>query len=99
VPAYQIHRLQESHRLKFRGRPHTSGVSIANPTDYVRGTVVEGESPYAVWLALRATPEALQVGDILENPSGELRICKYIGFEEARWFVPEPASTSRGGDP
>jgi hypothetical protein len=19
-----------------------------------------------------------------------LRICKYVGFEEARWFVPEP---------
>lgn len=23
-------------------------------------------------------------------PPGKLKICKYVGFEEARWFVPEP---------
>jgi hypothetical protein len=39
---------------------------------------------------LRGTEEELQVGDLLEVDSGELRILKYIGFEEARWYVPEP---------
>jgi len=29
-------------------------------------------------------------------PGGELRILKYIGFEEARWYVPEPAPNAVG---
>jgi hypothetical protein len=39
---------------------------------------------------LRNSERSVGVGDILETPSGQLRICKYVGFEEARWFVPEP---------
>jgi len=23
------------------------------------------------------------------TPAGHLRICKYVGFEEARWVIPE----------
>ena len=46
-------------------------------------------SPYAAFFASRETGEALQVGDVLETESGDLRIFKYVGFEEARWFVPE----------
>jgi hypothetical protein len=90
MPAYQIHRLKESQRQHFRWAPHTSGVTIAKPRDYDKGQVADAASPYAVWLALRGTEEELQVGDLLEVESGELRILKYIGFEEARWFVPEP---------
>jgi hypothetical protein len=30
------------------------------------------------------------VGDLLETETGDLRICKYVGFEPAKWFVPEP---------
>jgi hypothetical protein len=89
MPAYQIHRLKESQRQQFRWAPHTSGVTTAKPKDYEKGAVTESASPYAVWLALRETDEQLQVGDLLELESGELRIYKYIGFEEARWFVPE----------
>jgi hypothetical protein len=91
MPSYQIHRLKESHRQQFRWAPHTSGVSIAKPKDYEKGSVVEAAGPYALWLALRETEEALQVGDLLESESGELRIYKYIGFEQAQWFVAEPA--------
>jgi hypothetical protein len=90
MPAYQIHRLKESQRQQFRWAPHTSGVTIAKPKDYERGALTEAASPYAVWLALRDTEEQLQVGDLLELESGDLRIYKYIGFEEALWFVPEP---------
>lgn len=90
MPSYQIHRLKDSHRQQFRWAPHTSGTTIVKPKDYEPGTVADGPSPYAVWLALRETGQALQVGDLLEIPGGELRILKYIGFEEARWFVPEP---------
>jgi hypothetical protein len=91
MPAYQIHRLKESHRQQFRWAPHTPGVTIAKPKDYDKGQVLEAASPYAVWLALRETEQPLEVGDLLEIEGGELRIFKYIGFEEARWYVPEPA--------
>jgi hypothetical protein len=90
MPAYQIHLLKDSQRQQFRWAPHTSGVTIAKLRDYEKGSVVEAGSPYAVWLALRGTEQELQVGDLLELESGELRILKYIGFEEARWYVPEP---------
>jgi hypothetical protein len=92
MPVYQIHRLRESHRQQFRWAPHTPGVTIAKLKDYERGDLVEGASPYAVWLALRESEQALNVGDLVEVEGGELRILKYIGFEEARWFVPEPAT-------
>jgi len=91
MPAYQIHRLKESHRQQFRWAPHTSGVFTAKLRDYDKGAVVEAPGPYALWLALRETEEALQVGDLLETDGGELRIYKYIGFEQAQWFVPEAA--------
>jgi hypothetical protein len=94
MPAYQVHRLKESQRQQFRWAPHTAGVTIAKPRDYEPGASVEAASPYAVWLALRDGAEALQVGDLLETEGGELRIYKYIGFEEARWFVPEQAPQS-----
>ena len=44
-----------------------------------------------LWAQLRTSENALLVGDVLETESGQLRICKYVGFEDARWFVPEPA--------
>jgi len=89
MPAYQIHRLKESQRQQFRWAPHTSGVTVAKAKDYEKGALTEAASPYAVWLALRDTNDQLQVGDLLELENGELRIYKYIGFEEARWYVPE----------
>jgi hypothetical protein len=94
MPVYQIHRLKDSHRQQFRWAPHTPGVTVTKTKDYELGPNSEGASPYAVWLALRETEQALQVGDLLENEAGELRILKYIGFEEARWYVPELAAAS-----
>ncbi|MGP0073309.1 MAG: hypothetical protein ACLPWF_15430 [Bryobacteraceae bacterium] len=101
MPAYQIHRLKETPRQQFRWAPHTPGVTIVKLKDYEQGTVVEAASPYALWLALRESDHALAVGDLIEvvsdlmsAPGGELRILKYIGFEEARWYVPEPAPSA-----
>jgi hypothetical protein len=106
--AYQIHRLKEAPRQQFRWAPHTPGVTIVKMKDYETGPIVPAASPYALWLALRETDQALAVGDLLEAVGdligavgdlpaadharpGELRILKYIGFEEARWYLPEPA--------
>lgn len=94
MPAYQIHRLKEAPRQQFRWAPHTPGVTVVKPKDYEPGPQVEAATPYALWLALRETEDAIAVGDLIEVSGlagGELRILKYIGFEEARWYLPEPA--------
>jgi hypothetical protein len=103
MPAYQIHRLKETQRQQFRWAPHTPGVTVVKLKDYEPGPVVEAASPYALWLSLRESDNAIAVGDLIEvvgdlssNPGGELRILKYIGFEEARWYVPEPAPHATG---
>jgi hypothetical protein len=103
MPAYQIHRLKETQRQQFRWAPHTPGVTIVKLKDYEPAEVVEAASPYALWLALRESERALAVGDLIEvvgdasnQANAELRILKYIGFEEARWYVPEPAPQTTG---
>ena len=39
---------------------------------------------------MRDSEEPLAVGDLLETEDGQLRICKYVGFEPAQWVLPEP---------
>ena len=91
MPAYRIHRLKESAREQFRWAAHTIGVSIVRPKDYeASDTWIEGATPYAAWLSVRETAEVLRPGDILEANDGELRIYKYVGFEQAQWQVPDP---------
>jgi|SRR5580700_1627499 hypothetical protein len=94
MPRYQIHRLKEIPRQQFRWAPHTPGVSIVKMKDYEPGPIVEAASPYALWLAVRDTEDAIAVGDVIEQDGGQLRIFKYIGFEEAQWYVPEPAAAA-----
>jgi hypothetical protein len=98
MPAYQIYRLKETPRQHFRWTPHTPGVAIVKLRDYEPGPIIPAASPYALWLDLRGGDQAIAVGDVVEIVSdapeqrGQLRIFKYIGFEEAQWFVPEPAA-------
>ena len=87
---FRIHRIKESAQQNFRWAPHTSGVTAAKPKDYEQAGIVEAAGLYQAWHHVRETPEALQLGDILESvETGEMRICKYVGFEEAKWVVPE----------
>jgi hypothetical protein len=87
--------MKETPRQQFRWAPHVSGAAVAKPKDYEPAGQVEAEAEYAAWAALRQSGEPLEVGDLLEilssegESTGALRICKYVGFEEARWFVPE----------
>ena len=85
---YQIHKLKAHLRQNFRFAPHVSGVSNVKPRDYEAAGTVEATSPYAAFFALKETPGALEVGDILEA-NGALRILKFVGFEEAQWVLPE----------
>lgn len=77
-------------RQQFRNAAHTSGAATAKPKDYEPSVEIEALSEYAAWALMRETEEPLHVGDLLESGEGKLRICKYVGFEEARWFVAEP---------
>jgi len=105
MPRFRIHRMKDAAREHFRWAPHVSGAATVKPKDYELAGEVEAESEYAAWAALRQSERPLDVGDILEimmsdgNPSGALRICKYVGFEEARWFMPEPPAAASAAPP
>ena len=90
MPSYKIHRLRDHLRQYFRNAPHVSGTASVKPRDYVPGDVVEAKSPYAAFFELRNSAAPLAPGDLLESENGELRIFKFVGFEEARWVLPEP---------
>jgi hypothetical protein len=92
---YRIHRIKETPRENFRWAPHTGGLAIVKPKDYDFEGEVEAASPYAVWKILQAQGRPLHPGDLLETShadgaSVQLQIAKYIGFEPAVWYVPEP---------
>ena len=90
MPLFRIFRMKDSAQQPFRWAPHTSGVTAAKPKDYQEGGIVEAPGIYQAWHQLRETAQALQLGDILESAdNGELRVCKYVGFEEANWVLPE----------
>ncbi len=81
--------MKEQSRLSFRAAPHTSGETAVKLKDYVESGSVEADSTYEAWESLRSTSEPLEVGDILESELGGIKICKYIGFEDAKWVIPE----------
>lgn len=86
---FKIHRLKESAYQQFRWAAHTSGASQVRHRDYDLAGEVEGATAYDVWTALKDSDRPLRIGDLLESEGGDLRICKYVGFEEASWAVPE----------
>ena len=90
MPCYRVHRLRSHLRQSFRHAPHVSGAADVKPRDYVPGDTVEAPSPYSAYFVLRGSEIPLEPGDLLETGSGELRIFKFVGFEEARWVLPEP---------
>lgn len=89
MPLFRIHRMKEAPRQQFRWAPHVSGAANVKPKDYEPSGEVEAENEYAAWALLRDSEAPLLLGDVLELPLGALRICKYVGFDEARWVIPE----------
>jgi hypothetical protein len=81
-------------RQHFRNAPHTSGESAAKLRDYIEGGTVEAANVYEAWEQLRSTESPLDVGDLLETELGALKICKYVGFEDAKWVIPEVKPSS-----
>lgn len=84
--------MKEALRQQFRWAPHVSGAAAVKPKDYEPGGHVEARNEYEAWQALRKSGQPLHVGDLLESEGGQLRICKYVGFEPAEWVQPEAAA-------
>jgi len=85
--------MKDAPRQSFRWAPHVSGSAQVKPKDYEPGSQIEAITEYAAWARLRDSEEPLSVGDLLEAETGELRICKYVGFEQALWLLPETAES------
>jgi hypothetical protein len=81
-------------RQQFRWAPHVSGVATVKPRDYEPDGEIEAANEYDAWRMMRYVERPLAVGDLLETGSGELRICKYVGFEYAQWILPDPKPAS-----
>jgi hypothetical protein len=87
---YRVHRLKGHLRQPFRYVSHTSGAADLKPREYAAAETVEAPTPYAAYFAMRGAEAPLEPGDVLESETGELRIFKFVGFEEARWEPTEP---------
>jgi hypothetical protein len=90
MAVYRIYRMKDVPRQQFRWAPHVGGCASVKPKDYEQRGQVEALHEYDAWRSLRETSEPLVVGDLLELDNGQLRICKYVGFEPAEWLLPEP---------
>jgi hypothetical protein len=102
MPHYRIHRIKDNPQETFRWASHTGGLAIVKPRDYEVGESVEAANPYQTWKLMAEQGQPLRPGDVLELASGEseaapaeqgMWIAKYVGFEPAQWFVPEPPKT------
>lgn len=89
MATYRIYRMKDHASQQFRWAPHVSGSTQIKRKDYDEGASIDAGNEYAAWQALRDLGSPLCVGDLLETPGGELRICKYVGFDTAQWIVPE----------
>ena len=82
--------MKEAPRQQFRWAPHVSGCASVKPKDYEQRGEIDAPNEYEAWKLLRDSGEPLEIGDLLETAEGQLRICKYVGFEPAQWIIPEP---------
>ena len=94
MPLYRIYRMKDSQRQQFRWAPHVAGDASVKARDYEQRGDVTAQNEYDAWQSLKEAGSPLQVGDLLEGENGQLRVCKYVGFEPAQWYLPEPKPSS-----
>lgn len=99
MPVYRIFRMKDQERQRFRWAPHTSGVTMVKPKDFEEQGSVEAQSAYTAWSQLRGQEGAIDIGDLLVAPDDSMQILKYVGFEEARWIIPEVKTGIEGVPP
>jgi hypothetical protein len=102
MPRYRIYYLKESQRQHFRNAPPAPGPLKIKLKDYQEGGEIEAASPYAAWKQIQGTEDRplIGVGDVLETDTGALYVCRWAGFEEAQWRLPEePAAMTAPAGP
>jgi hypothetical protein len=99
MASFRVYRMRPHVRQSFRWAPHVSGLATVKQRDYLPDVEFQAPNEYALWAELKNSDQALQVGDLVETGGetggGELKICKFVGFESARWAETEsvPASS------
>ena len=100
---FRIYRMRPHVKQHFRWAPHVTGLATVKPRDYESGAEFEALNEYALWAELKGSEQALDVGDLVEaagETGGGLKICKFVGFESAKWAETEvqaAASVSESG--
>ena len=92
MPVYRIFRMKDYERQKFRWAPHTSGATMVKPIHFEERGSVDAPNVYTAWAHMKESDQPLDIGDLLAGPNDELRILKYVGFEQAQWIIPEVKS-------
>ena len=93
MASFRIYRMRPHVKQNFRWAPHVTGLATAKQRDYEPDTEFEAPNEYALWAELKGSETPLEVGDIVET-SGELKICKFVGFEAAKWAETEAPATA-----
>jgi hypothetical protein len=88
---------------QFRWAPHTGGTAVVKLKDYEVSGEAEAVTPYALWSRMKTQGNDLRPGDVLvtvkeDGMPGDLQIFKYIGFEPAKWWMPEPKPEQESSD-
>lgn len=96
---FRIYRMRPHVKQSFRWAPHVTGLATVKPRDYLPGEEVEAPNEYALWAGMKTSECPLEIGDLVESGNA-LKICKFVGFESAKWAeteVPAAASESNSG--
>jgi len=100
MASFRVYRMRPHVRQSFRWAPHVAGLATVKQRDYLPGGEFEASDEYALWAELRNSEQALEVGDLVEErveagseAGGILKICKFVGFESAKWAETETLAT------
>lgn len=97
MPRYRVLYLKDESLVeRFRSQPPRPGPASLKPKDYQPVAEIEAPNEYTVWKMLQGEGAAARnlrpmgVGDALEAEPERLRVCRFMGFDDAVWFTFEP---------
>jgi hypothetical protein len=105
MASFRIYRMRPHVKQYFRWAPHVTGLATVKQRDYHAAGEFEASNEYALWAELKNSDQALEVGDLVESiaeAGAGLKICKFVGFESAKWAETEAvtaSSTTESGVP
>ena len=80
-------------KQNFRWAPHVAGLATVKQRDYLPDAEIEAPNEYALWAELKGSEKPLEIGDLVEAGDA-LKICKFVGFESAKWAETEAATAA-----